>query len=361
MSQFNCPLVEVQIEAHPNADTLEVAKVGDYQSIVKKGQFKTGDLAVYIPEQAIVPENVLDYLGLKDKLSGPRKDRVKAVKLRGVVSQGLIMALPEKFSHYKVGHDMALELGIIKYDPPVPAELRGSVSAMHDFAFKFDVENYKKFPNVFKEDERVFITEKLHGTFTFYAEVVNAELRELHKENLIEGKYLVGSKGQSAAGLFFKPGVDNVYTRNLSVGVKAALEELRNTYTNNETKLVFVIGESLGVQGGFDYGSVKFRAFGCGMALKTKGRGYLDFKPMRNLLTDNDVDIVPVLYEGLFSKAKMIELSNGRETVSGQERHMREGVVVYAYNEGRDEEIGRRILKYVGDEYLMKSTGEEFN
>ena len=56
MGAFECAVVRVSVETHPNADAIEIAKVGDYQSIVKKGQFNTGDLAVYIPEQAVVPE-----------------------------------------------------------------------------------------------------------------------------------------------------------------------------------------------------------------------------------------------------------------------------------------------------------------
>lgn len=311
-----------------------------------------------------MPQNILDTLGLTGKLSGANKNRVKAIKLRGVVSQGLIapLHLVRKESDAIIeGMDVAQEMGIVKYEPPVPPELRGSVSPLYEFAFKFDVENYKKYPDIFEEGERVFITEKLHGTFSLFMLVVDEELRQKHEADLIEGKYLVGSKGQSAAGLFFKPDTNNVYTRNLTTPVKNALDSLAKNYTNDSTKCVFIIGETLGVQKGFDYGSVLFRAFGAGVTLKTSQKGYLDFKPFQQMMVDNGVVTVPVLYEGRFSKEKMIELSNGKETVSGEDKHMREGVVLYSYNEGYHPDIGRRILKYVGDDYLMKSTGEEFN
>jgi len=99
MSEFSCEVVRVKIEPHPNADAIEIARVGDYQSIVRKGQFKDGDLAVYIPEQAIVPEWMLREMGMYDEerqkggLAGAAGNRVKAIKLRGVVSQGLVYPL----------------------------------------------------------------------------------------------------------------------------------------------------------------------------------------------------------------------------------------------------------------------------
>lgn len=46
MSQFSCNVVRLKIEPHPNADAIEIARVGDYRSIVRKGQFKDGALAV---------------------------------------------------------------------------------------------------------------------------------------------------------------------------------------------------------------------------------------------------------------------------------------------------------------------------
>lgn len=46
MATFEAKVYRLTIEEHPNADALELAVVGDYRSIVRKGQFKTGDLGV---------------------------------------------------------------------------------------------------------------------------------------------------------------------------------------------------------------------------------------------------------------------------------------------------------------------------
>ncbi len=95
MATFECKVYKLTIEEHPNADVIELARVGDYYSVVRKGQFKTGDMGVYIPEGAIVPDWLLLRLGLEGKLAGKQRNRVKAIKLRGVLSQGLIFPVDE--------------------------------------------------------------------------------------------------------------------------------------------------------------------------------------------------------------------------------------------------------------------------
>ena len=65
MATFEAKVYKLKIEEHPNADALELAVVGDYRSIVRKGQFKTGDLGVYIPEAAVCPDWLIRELGLE--------------------------------------------------------------------------------------------------------------------------------------------------------------------------------------------------------------------------------------------------------------------------------------------------------
>ncbi len=99
MSDFKVEVLPVTIEPHPNADRIEIARIGDYMSIVKKGDFVNGDLAAYIPEASIVPEWILRKMKLwdeekgKGKLAGKAGNRVKVARIRGIVSQGLVLQL----------------------------------------------------------------------------------------------------------------------------------------------------------------------------------------------------------------------------------------------------------------------------
>ena len=124
MSDFAVPVVTIRaIEPIPNADAIELAVVGEYRSVVRKGQYHPGDLAVYLPEAAIIPADLLERLGLTGKLSGGAKNRVKAIKLRGCLSQGILHN--EIPPGAVVDDDVAAYFDIVKYNPKNPAHMAG--------------------------------------------------------------------------------------------------------------------------------------------------------------------------------------------------------------------------------------------
>jgi RNA ligase (TIGR02306 family) len=90
---------------HPGADRLSIVKVLGYEAITNKreladgslvARYRKGDAIVYVPEATIVPEALLKQYGYwddekgKGMLAGKAGDRVKAIRLRKVMSQGLI-------------------------------------------------------------------------------------------------------------------------------------------------------------------------------------------------------------------------------------------------------------------------------
>lgn len=105
MSTFEVKVQPIFIKPHPNADKLELANIGSpegWQVVVAKGRFKSGDLCVYIGENAVVPEWVLKHYGYWNDekniglLAGSRGDRVKAVRLRNEFSLGIVLSLSKK-------------------------------------------------------------------------------------------------------------------------------------------------------------------------------------------------------------------------------------------------------------------------
>ena len=100
------------IEPIEGADRIELVKLLDWQCVAKKGEFQVGDLAAYHEIDSLVPEKD-EYEFLRD-----RKFRVRTIKLKGNVSQGLALPLgilPE--GNYKEGQDVTELLGVIHYDP----------------------------------------------------------------------------------------------------------------------------------------------------------------------------------------------------------------------------------------------------
>ena len=167
MAEFEALVYRMAVEPHPNADRLEIARVGGYTCIALKGEFRTGDLAAHIPEQSVVPDDVIVELGLEGRLAGSKHDRVKAMRLRGVFSQGLLYPLTGRRLAGKAGirdgSDVTEALGITKYEPPIPPSFRGMVEKLPG-QVRYDIENIKKHMGLFRDGEPVILTEKLHGT-----------------------------------------------------------------------------------------------------------------------------------------------------------------------------------------------------
>ncbi len=112
----------VSVEKHSNADSLDLAKVLEYVCIVKRDEWKVGDLCVFIEPDSVLPD--LPWAAFYKAKSS----RVRAIKLRGETSFGVI----ESFA--KVGYtgpieeglDITEALGVTKYEAPQPQDLNAS-------------------------------------------------------------------------------------------------------------------------------------------------------------------------------------------------------------------------------------------
>jgi RNA ligase (TIGR02306 family) len=346
MSTFEVKARTLTIEPHPNADRIEIARVDGFQSIVQKGAFQTGDVAVYIPEQAIVPEEILADMGLwdteKDKggLAGKNGQRVKAVKLRQVLSQGLIYS-PEGMELWE-GQDYAQRLGIEKYVPEVPVEMSGKVYAAPVTTYT-DIENLKRYPNVFEPDETVVATEKIHGTCCVFH--YDAEQDRLH----------VSSKGLASKGLALEPDQNNLYWR-IAEEYQIQDKLLWLCHEATETSLT-LYGEGIGVQDlmyGHTKGQPGFRAFDL---LRSDG-SFVDVIAFQALMQALAIPCVPSLVISTFKD--VAQHTDGKETLTGDELHVREGIVIKPIQERTHPELGRVVLKSISEEYLLRNGATEY-
>lgn len=383
MATFEAKVYKLTIEPHPNADKLELAAVGDYRAVVGKGLYHTGDLGVYIQEGSLVPKWLCEKY--EWKLAGPDANRVKAIKLRGIVSQGIVVpvitarqgfatekwfSIPPSVQYdaegsqmlVEEGQDVAVELGVIKYEPPIPVHMAGEVESAHGYTLSYDIENIKKFPDIFVEGENVVMTEKLHGTWTCLGYNPNYG-------------NIVTSKGMSGQGLVFKfneANQNNLYMRSLKSTVysyevgfdedngedilekKSVIDRMYELVSGMSA--FYILGETFG-KGVQDlaYGTAEpqFRVFD--IYLGEPGQGhYLYFDELVRTCEALDVEMVPLIYHGPYSKAKLLEMTNGTETFSGKGTNIREGVVIKPMVERRNELIGRLQLKSVSDAYLLR-------
>ena len=136
------------------ADRIELARVHGWQSVVTRGTYSVGDRIVFVPIDTVLPAAVWNSY-LHDKEDPTKPIRVKTVKLRGVISSGLIFPLSilDPFTEYEIGQDVSTELKIEKFIKPIPAHLQGI--AKGDFpthlVSKTDEDNLLSNPNVLDE------------------------------------------------------------------------------------------------------------------------------------------------------------------------------------------------------------------
>ncbi len=349
MSTFAVKVRRIAVHPHANADLLELAQVDEYRIVVGKGQFRTGDLVVYIPEQAIVPAPLLEEMGLLGRLAGPQTNRVKAIRLRGEVSQGLAYRPRSWPDDWCEGVDVAEALGIVKWEPPIPIEMAGQVepfpSGADGFARTYtDIENFQSFPHVLIEGQPVEVTEKLHGTCAIVG--------------ILDGVRIASSKGIAARGLVIKEDANNAYwcaalQERLFEAVQSYLER-----TGETRALLF--GEILGVQDlryGLSNGRIAYRAFDLYVA-GPDGPRFLDVAPFAAFCGAHEVPRVPVLYSGPWDREAVRPLLAGASTLAS---HIREGVVIRPTVEQYDPAVGRLILKWISPDYLTRKGGTEFN
>lgn len=376
MSTFKVPVEVVTIEPHPNADALEIANIQGFQAIVRKGQFQTGQLIAYIPEAAIVPDDLLESMGLRGALHGPNKNRVKAIRLRGIVSQGLVYPMRDGWVE---GQDVAEELGITKWEPrpdvPDDGELRprrtpqGNPNAFSVGAsrtIRYDIENYRAHAKrgILTEGEDVTYTEKIHGSWVCFALLPKGMA---HAEY---GDFIVTSKGLAKSGQALKPDVEggrgNWYWRAArEFDIEAKMREIWGRSCGFP---VFLMGEVFG-EGVQDltYGTpLTFRAFDIYIGNPSPDapgseRGtFLSDTALELFLGYMSLARVPVLYRGPFSVESMRQYTRGTETISGKGAHIREGIVVRPVNERTHPSVGRVIFKSVSEDYLLRKGGTEY-
>ncbi len=172
----------VAINPIPGADNIEAATVRGWQVVVKKNQFKAGDLAIYYEIDSFLPvKSEFEFLrkSCYRKLSnGQEGFRLRTIRLRGQISQGLLTPLPDlrmkegKNYFIQEGDDVTEELGVVKYEPPIPAQLAGKMAGnFPSFIPKTDEDRIQ---NLYRDWWRlskklIYVTEKLDGSsFTCY-------------------------------------------------------------------------------------------------------------------------------------------------------------------------------------------------
>lgn len=342
-----------EIRPIPDADAIECAIVGGgWPVVVKKGEFQAGDLAIYFEIDSWIPHELAPFLSKGKEpreYNGLKGERLKTVRLRGQVSQGLLLrfsdispsfyvvSLAEPYGGrgslrvdecvWEEGEDFTLEFGIQKWEAPVPACLAGQVLGnFPSYITKTDQPRVQSLYDKLGEYKNVVyeVTEKLEGTScTMY---------------LNNGEFGVCSRN-----LDLKEDNNNTYW---SVARKVNLEEkLKTAGFDNVAVQGEVVGPKI-QQNIYKLNDFKFFVFD--VYLTDMGR-YMTPLERKNFCDQFGLGHVPVL--GSFSIKDMgveeiLGMADGFSQLNN--KTLREGIVFKS-------ECGAFSFKSISNQYLLKS------
>jgi len=316
----------IEIFPHPNADKMKIARVGMFQLVIGKDNgYKNNQIVVFAPKMSILPSEICSDYSNSDTgvsyLTGLKNNRVKSVQLRGEISEGVLLN-PDwvlnklnlsSLEELTIGEDISEKLNITLYEAPIPVGFAGMLKRLPMlFTQKnnHDVESFSIYNNEFIPLEELIITEKIHGSQI--ALIIN----EL-------GDSFITSKGMLPQHVHILEDEKNIYWR--SCRNTKIIDILKEVFPNS---FIQAFGEVIPCQGtNWSYGCDKnfpilrlFRLEINGKRISVEEAKSYD-KRIFDLWTN-------ILYKGPYNPLIISDLSKGKETISGKNIHIREGIVI---------------------------------
>ncbi len=259
-----------EIKSIEGADAIEAARINGWWVVVKKDEFKVEDKVCYFEIDSWIPTHLAPFLS---KGKEPRTyndvqgERLRTVKLRGQLSQGLV--LPYTGSGNE-GDDLTEALGIQKWERPVSAQLAGIARGnFPSFICKTDQERIQNLPEVFED---------LHA------------------------KYEVSIKlDGSSMTVYFHEGEMGVCSRNIDL----KLDQTGNTFVDVAKELftdryfdgLAIQGELMGACIQCNREKLDKHTFFVFDIWSIEGRCYWDTQSVRDFCKRNNLQHVPVLHK----------------------------------------------------------------
>jgi RNA ligase (TIGR02306 family) len=328
----------------PKADSIEVASILGWKVVVRKGEFKVGDLVVYCEIDSVLPEKP-EFEFLRDK-----KFRIRTVRLRGQISQGIAFPLDLvkggmgwiMLGELVEGLDVTDFLGITQYIPQIPANISGEVKGVFPhFIPKTDETRVQLLQDVLTRHKgtRCYVTEKCDGCSVTYF-------------------YKDGEFGVCSRNLELRETEDNLFWK---MARKLKIEEKLKDLYEKDTINWAIQGELIGL--GIQKNNLRipenkvlfFNVFNIDKF------EYLNFKEFYEFISLNDLECVSIIetdYELEDNIDKLIEKSKGFSMLNP--KIYREGIVIRPLKELIDLQMssefnnGRVSFKAINPEYLLK-------
>lgn len=401
-STHKVEVVPVSMEKHPNADSLSLIPIFGYTYVGRTEDWQGVSKAAWCPPDSLVDTRLPEFAFLagearyaEDSTKGGPYARIKAKKLRGIVSYGLLLPVEDSVAE---GADLAERFAVLHYEPPIGGGKGNPKEAWYTggetcrgpalYSPKYDVDSFQRYAKqMFVAGEPVWVTEKIHGAngrWVFhqgqfycgsrtewkneYAVIPvpdRAELIQKLVDRLAQkwkdevGLYLCGfqagqitSEAESQADKI----IENINRKNAHPPQNLWWKALR-AYPSIMEWLqahpdVIVYGEAYGQVQNLKYGTKQGEVrIGVFDLLKPDGT-WMDADAAK--LAAPELPWVPqIAYDMPYNFDKLVALAEGNSVIPGA-NHIREGVVVKPIHERNDPRLGRVLLKIINPSYLEK-------
>jgi len=312
----------------PEADAILRATVLGWELVVKKDEFKEGELCVYCEIDSILPDKP-EYEFLK-----PRGMRIRTIRLRGQISQGICFPLSVLPEGTPIEEDLDVTdiLGVIKYEPPIPACLAGVMKGnFPSFIPKTDETRVQVLQRTLDkyQGEKCFVTEKLDGSSATY-----------YLKN--------GAFGVCSRNMELEPDDENTFW---TVAKTLNIEEKLRNFGKDIALQGELIGE--GVQ--HNKYALKGQSVRFFSIYDINALAYVGFVEFENILKTLDLPSVPILDRDFALSNDihtLIEKSKMRSTLN--DKVWAEGIVIRPHEERYERACGRVSFKAINPEFLLK-------
>lgn len=331
-----------EVKPIEGADRICAYRVDGWWVVDQVGKYQVGDRVIYCEVDSFLPHHLAPFLSKGKEpreFDGTRGERLRTVRLKGQLSQGLLLPLttltteaghgdvPADDIIIDIGADVTDWLGIVKYEKPVPAQLAGLIRG--NFPTVIPKTDQERIQNLIKEfgelqQYKWAVTEKLNGcSATFFLDDVS----DFHV---------------CSRNLDLKPDENNLYWK---IAIQCDIEnKMRSLGLQGHALQGEIIGE--GIQGNQYKCKPCFNLFD----IYKVGEGYLPLGAVRSLADTLGIKAVPLLDTEFsltnYTVQDLLDYANGKSKLNDSQR---EGVVFQCL------EHPEKSFKVISDEWLLKN------
>ena len=329
------------VEPIANADAIELVRINGWQCVTKKGEFVSGDTGVFFEIDAVPPDDArfrflwtprTALLG-DEPTPRPDKFRIRTMRLRGALSQGLFLSLtafPEIVGIPTAGDDLTEMLGVGKYEPPAPVGMGDYRAPFPPMVPKTDEMRVQSVPAVLNELRGLpyAATLKYDGTSATYATDPRT------------GEFHVASRNLS-----LKDGNNPYWNMARRHDIESVLRRTPNYAMQGEIVGVGIQKNPLALK---EVALFVFNVYDMTRA------AYLDHDAARTFCAENGLDMVATVETGesfSHTQESLLSLAEGKYPGTKNER---EGIVIRPLTETFSVTLGGRLsFKAISNRYLL--------